>query len=265
VKRPLGLAALTVQELAPDQQVSVAAETGYDFVGLRLVPIAGQRIVHAIDIPVIEARLAATGMRVLDIEVFRLEAETKVADFEAALADARRLGASQLLAHGADADDARLADNFGRLCDLAAAYGLAVNLEPMPWVDVSTVAKAKRLIASAGRSNAAVLVDPIHFFRAENRFEDLAGLSFNYLQFCDARAERPVDARELMRQAREDRMLPGEGGHDLAGLLRALPESLPMCLELPLARKLDPTARARLALDATRKFLARSEIRSAVR
>jgi len=255
MKRQIGLAALTVLELPPAEQVSVAAAAGYDFVGLRLVPVAGQPVVHPIDVREIEARLAATGQRVLDVEVFRLSAETNVADFEPALADSQRLGASQLLAHGADADASRLADNLGRLCDLAGVHGIAVNLEPMPWVDVSTVAQAKRLIAAAGRSNAAVLVDPIHFFRADNRFEDLAGLSFNYLQFCDAGAERPSDATELMRQARGDRMLPGEGGLDLAGLMRALPPDLPICIELPLARKLDPAARAQLVLDATRRFL----------
>jgi len=256
MKRRFGLAALTVLELSPADQVSAAAAAGYDDVGLRLIPVAGQPVVHAIDVAEIEARLAATGLRVLDVEVFRIAAQTRVADFEPAMADARRLGASQLLAHGADADASRLQENFGRLCDLAGTYGLAVNLEPMPWVDVSTVAKAKRLIAAAGRRNAALLVDPIHFFRADNRFEELGGLSFNYLQFCDARAERPADNKELMRQAREDRMLPGEGGLDLAGLLRALPANLPISIELPLARKLDPATRARLVLEATRNFLA---------
>jgi len=255
VTRPIGLAALTVLELSPSDQISVAAAAGYDFVGLRLIPPVGQPLVHAIDVPEIEARLAATGQRVLDVEVFRLSAETKVADFEPALADAGRLGASQLLAHGADADGSRLADNLGRLCDLAGTYGLAVNLEPMPWVDVSNVALAKRVLAAAGKKNAAMLIDPIHYFRAENRFEDLRGVACNYLQFCDARVERPADTKELIRQAREDRMLPGEGGLDLAGLMRALPQNLPISIELPLARKLDPAARARLVLDATRKFL----------
>ncbi len=255
--RPIGLAALTVLELSPAEQISLAADTGYDFVGLRLIPVAGQTLRHRIDVAEIGARLAATGQSVLDIEVFRLSGETNVAGFEPMMDVARRLGARHLLVHGADADGSRLTDNFGRLCDLAGAYGLAVNLEPMPWVDISDVAKAKRLIAVAGRSNSALLLDPIHFFRADNRFEDLAGVSCNYLQFCDARAERPADDKELIRQAREDRMLPGEGGLDLAGLLRALPAQLPMCLEIPLAGKLDPAARARLVLEATREFLSR--------
>jgi sugar phosphate isomerase/epimerase len=265
VNRRFGLAALTVLELPPAEQVSVAAAAGYDDVGLRLIPVAGQPVVHAINVAEIEARLAATGLRVLDVEVFRVSAETKVADYERAMADAQRLGAGHLLAHGADADASRLADNFGRLCDLASAYGLSVNIEPMPWVDVSTVAQAKQLLAAIGRSNAALLVDPIHFFRADNRFEDLRGAVFNYLQFCDARAERPADRKELIRQAREDRMLPGEGGLDLAGLMRALPADLPISLEMPLARKLEPAARARLVLESTRKFLEPGAVRPAAR
>jgi len=256
MKRPLGLAALTVLELSPAEQISLAADAGYDFVGLRLIPVAGQRIVHRVDVPEIEARLAATGLRVLDVEVFRLAAETNVAAFEPAMADAARLRARDLLVHGADPDASRLAENFGRFCALAGRYGLRANIEPMPWVDIATVTQAKTLLAGAGAQNAALLVDPIHFFRADNRLEDLQGVACNYLQFCDARAERPADAAEIIRQAREDRMLPGEGGLDLAGLLRALPADLPMCLEIPLSRKLDPAARARLVLEAARKFLA---------
>ena len=46
MKRPLGLAALTVLELPHHEQVSVAAQAGYSHVGLRLVPVAGQPEVH---------------------------------------------------------------------------------------------------------------------------------------------------------------------------------------------------------------------------
>ena len=257
--RRIGLAALTVLELPPAQQVTVAAEAGYDFVSLRLIPIAGQAVVHPLDIVEVEKRLAGSGLEVLDVEVFRLEAGTNVTDFEPALADAQRLGARQLLAHGADRDEARLAENFGRLCELASRHGIDVNLEPMPWIEISTAAKAKRLLAAAGTEGAGLLVDPIHFFRAENNFEDLEGAPVNYLQFCDARAERPADTAELMRQARTDRLLPGEGGLDLRRLLRALPAGLPMALEIPLLRVPDPLQRAKQALAATRNFLAHGE------
>ena len=253
--RPIGLAALTCLELAPPDLVSAAAAAGYDFVGLRLIPVANQAL-PAFEMRELERRLADTGMRVLDVEVFRISAESNVQDYEPMMAAAARLGATELLAHGADADEARLVDGFGRLCDQAARYRLNVNLEPMPWVDVSTVAKAKRVIGEAGRANAAVLIDPIHFFRAENRIDELKGLAFRYLQFCDARRERPADMQEMIRQARGDRLFPGEGGLDLRGLLAALPDDLPMSLEIPHAGGREPRERARLALEATRKLLA---------
>jgi sugar phosphate isomerase/epimerase len=250
----MGLAALTVMELTPPEQVAVAAQAGYSHVGLRLIPVAGQTLAP-FDPRELEQRLADTGIRVLDLEVFRLAPETRVADFEPVIATGARLGASDLLVHGADADHARLTESFGRLCDLAAAYGLNANLEPMPWVDVSTVAKAKRLLAAAGRSNAALLVDPIHFFRADNRIDELTGVRANYVQLCDAPAKVPGDMQEILRQARADRLFPGEGELDLRGLMAALPAGLPVSLEVPCARPMSPLERARRALEAANGLL----------
>jgi len=227
VTQPIGLAALTVLELPAAEQVSVAAQAGYTHVGLRLIPVAGQTL-PPFDVDEIERRLADTGIRVLDLEVFRLSADTKVADFEPALDTAARLGASELLVHGADPDEARLVENLGRLCDLAARYRLAANLEPMPWVEVSNIVKAKRVLDQAARKNSALLVDAIHFFREENKLEQLQGIRLNYMQLCDARPERPADMQEIIRQARADRLFPGEGGLDLQGLMRALPRELPI-------------------------------------
>jgi sugar phosphate isomerase/epimerase len=250
----IGLAALTVLELTPPEQVAVAAQAGYTHVGLRLIPVAGQTLAP-FDARELEQRLADTGIRVLDLEVFRLAPETRVADFEPVIAAGARLGASDLLVHGADADHARLTERFARLCDLAAAHGLNANLEPMPWVDISTVAKAKRLLAAAGRSNAALLVDPIHFFRADNRIDELKGTRANYVQLCDALAKVPGDMQEIVRQARGDRLFPGEGELDLRGLMAALPAGLPISLEVPCARPMSPLERARRALEATNRLL----------
>ena len=255
--RRIGLAALTVLELAPQEQISIAAQAGYDFVGLRLIPVSGQPYQHTLDVAAVQERLAATGMQVLDVEVFRLDPETEVDDYEPMLAVAARLRATDLLVHGADPDCSRLADNWGRLCELADRYGLTANLEPMPWVEISTIAKAKRILELAPQDNAAVLPDAIHFFREANRLEDLATTRMRYAQFCDARAERPKSMEEIRRQAREDRLMPGEGGLDLRGLLAALPEALPLCLEIPYARPMPPLERARLALEKTRGLLAK--------
>lgn len=257
MKRPIGVAALTCIELAPQELVPAAAAAGYDCVGLRLIPVANQ-VLPPFDLRETERRLADTGIGVLDVEVFRLAPGTQVADFEAVMATAARLRAAELLVHGADPDEARLVETFGRLCELAARYGLTANLEPMPWVEVSDVARALRVISGAQRDNAALLVDPIHFFRADNSLEALAKVPrqrLRYLQFCDAHPGRPTEVQELIRQARSDRLFPGEGALDLAGLLAALPPDLPISLEIPHAGGLDARERVRRALAAARKFV----------
>ena len=259
MNRYLGLAHLTALELTPAQLIRTAAAAGYDGVGLRLVPVVGQAFPHApLDLLAIEQAVEETGLRIYDIEVFRLEAQTKVAEFEPMLEISRRLGATELLVHGADPDVSRLTNTFGTLCDLAARYQLFANLEPMPWVDVSNMAKALRVIDGAARPNGALLVDAIHFFRGGDRPAALAGVPrerLRYMQLTDARAEVPTDMQEMIRQARGDRLFPGEGGLDLRGLLKALPAALPISLEIPYAKPMPALERVRRALDATKAML----------
>ena len=262
MSQPIGLAALTVLELPHEEQIRVAAGAGYTHVGLRLVPVAGQPYQHSFDVSAVERTLVEFGVRVLDVEVFRLTPETKVAGFEAVLEASARLEATELLVHGADPDESRLAQTFGALCDLAARYGLAANLEPMPWVDVSNVAKAMRILDLAARPNGSLLVDAIHFFRGGDTPQGLSRVPqkrLRYAQLCDAKPEKPAQMEEIIRQARSDRLFPGEGGLDLRGLLRALPADIPLSLEVPVSQKLPPLERARRALDATKAILALAE------
>ena len=154
---------------------------------------AGAQDVMTLDLPEVERRLADTGVRVLDVEVFRLTPDTRVEQWAGVLEISARLQATELLVHGADPDEARLIETFGRLCELAGRYGLRANLEPMPWVDVSNIASALRVLRSAGRANGGLLVDAIHFFRAGDSLAELARVPrgyLHYVQLCDARAER---------------------------------------------------------------------------
>ncbi|TXL80353.1 TIM barrel protein [Vineibacter terrae] len=263
--RPIGLAALTVLDLAPPAQVEAAAAAGYSHVGLRLIPATPQEVRHPVvgDTPMVRElaqRLSDTGVKVLDVEIFRLTPDVRIADFEPAMATAARLGAQHMLVAGNDPDPARLADSFVQLDAAARAFGLNACLEPMPWTDVATVAAAQRIVGAA--TGGGVLIDAIHFFRADNSLEEVADLPrrwLRYMQLCDAPAACPTDRAELIRQARGDRLFPGDGGLDLRGLLRALPPDIPVSLEIPVARRMDPLERARRALAAARQVLAEAE------
>jgi sugar phosphate isomerase/epimerase len=264
--RPLGIAPLTHLELTPARMVANAAACGYDFLGLRLIPAtpAEPQSDCRPGTPMLRetlAMLADTGLRVVDVEIFRLQAQTVVADFEPWLAAAQQLGARHALAAPQDPDAARLTDKLAAFGELAARYGLGVDLEPTPWYDVSTLGASAGLIAAAGLQDAGLVLDPIHFDRAGEAPADLAQLDrrlFRYAQLCDAPAERPADLDTLLFQARAERMVPGEGGLPLAAIVRALPPKLPLSLEVPLqalSKTHDARARAALLLDRTRCWL----------
>jgi len=265
--RPISLAALTVLELTPPEMVSCAAEAGYSHVGIRLLPATPTEPQYDIvgDTPLlreVESRLADTGAKVLDVEIFRIKPDTRVGDYEAAIATAARLGASELLVAGNDPDEARLTDTFGAFCDLAGSYGLGADLEFMPWTDAKDLPQAARIIEGTGRDNAGMLIDPFHFSRSRSRLEDIATVPptrFHFMQFCDVPAAIPPTTGEILAEARGERLFPGEGGVDLVGLLRALPRDLPLSLEVPtltLAKSVGAVERARRALAATKRVLA---------
>jgi sugar phosphate isomerase/epimerase len=267
MKRTIGLAPLTVLELAPPDVVSCAADAGFDCVGLRLVPATPNEPQHDIvgDTPLVREtarRLADSGLPVFDVEIFRLKPETNVADYRAALETAARFGAREALVAGQDADFARLVDNFGRFCDLAAEYRIATGLEPMPWCEVNDVDEGVRVLDAAARPDAGLVVDAIHVDRARTtprRLQALQRTHVRYVQLCDAPAERPSDVDTLLFQAREARLMPGDGGLDLRGMLEALPRDLPISLEIPmkaLARTTPAVPRTRAMLAKARTLLA---------
>lgn len=268
MSRIVALAALTVLELAPPDLVACAAEAGYTHVGVRLVPATPDEPSYATigDTPLIRetlARLGDTGVVVLDIEILRLRPDTRVADFESVLATAAQLGARNALVAGNDPEFARFVDRFAELCDLAAPYGIAPCLEPMPWTDIRDFAQGARALRAVDRPNAGLLVDALHFDRGGSVAREIAGVPaawLRYAQICDAPAARPATVDGLLVQARAGRLLPGDGGLDLAGIFGALPRDLPVSVEIPmatLARTVPALERARRALRATRALLDR--------
>ena len=266
-KRQLSLGALTVLELAPDDMVSCAAEAGYPCVGLRLLPATNAEPTWPVvgDTPLvreIERRLADTGVRMLDVEIFRLLPETDVRAFLPALETGARLGATQALVAGNDPEPQRLAERFAALCDLGAPLGIAMNVEPMPWTEVKNIAQGVRLLEDADRHNAGLLIDPIHFDRAGDVPASIATIPrgrLRYMQICDAPAERPRDTETLIYHARNERLMPGDGALDLPGILRALPDDIPIALEIPmrtLAKTVGAVERAKRMRQKTEALLA---------
>jgi sugar phosphate isomerase/epimerase len=210
------------------------------------------------------ARLDATGIVVADLEVVALRPETEIAAFSAFFETGARLGARHILVAAYDPDLGRFSDRFAAFCEAAAPYGLTADLEFMPWTTVPDLATANRIVAPMGQANAGILVDALHFDRSRSSLPELGAAPvprLHYWQLCDGPAERPATTEEMLHAARYERMFPGEGGIDLVALARAMPADITVSIEVPtteLARTVGAGDRARRALDAARRVIARA-------
>lgn len=265
--RSISLAHLTVIDADPLTLIDASAAGGFDAIGLRIVPpLPGDRIVPVVgDIPLqrrIKERLAATGLRILDIEAIWLSPQTQVDDLQSALDVGVELGARYVLTVGFDAEPARLLDNFGRLCTLANARGLRPMLEFIPYATIADLDSAHGLLRQAAPRDAGLLVDALHLSRSGGSPADIArydpGL-FSYIHLCDAPAALPP-AAGLRAEARGERLYPGLGELWLDAFLDAFAPDTPVGIEAPSAAfaTLPPAERARHAGEATRRLLARN-------
>jgi sugar phosphate isomerase/epimerase len=261
------LAHLTLLGLSPAELIAVAARTGYDKVGLRLLAASPGGTAYPLmqdagALAEAQARMRDTGVGVFDLEIVRVGARFRASEYLPFFEVGARLGAKAMLVAGDDADEARLTASFAALCAAAAPFGLSADLEFMPWTKVPDAATALRIVTGAAQENGGVLVDALHFARSASSLADIAAIPrqlLHYAQICDAPAEIPVTTEGLIHTARCERLLPGEGGIDLVSLFRTLPEDLPISVEIPNDKRapaLGAEAWARQALATSKAALA---------
>lgn len=270
--RTISLAYLTVRGIAPLDQIECAHACGYTHVGFRFCPVlAGEHlttVVGSVDrVAEIDDRLKSTGIKLLDVEFFWIRPDTNISEFEPYVHVAARLGAQSILVGANDPDPSRFAARWLQLCDLVAAYGLRAHLEFMLFADLATInsyAEGIALMESAAHPHAGLMLDPFQFAHSGGVPSQILPEHHRYMaytQLCDAPAG-PAPMEELKRQARADRLPPGRGGLDLAGLLEALPRNQPLSLEVPLggsAQSWPAAKKAQVVYDAAQEFLARQQ------
>lgn len=262
------MAYLTATSFTAPQAIEVAAEVGYQQVGLRLMSNGpGAIFQELLDAPQVFretlARMKDTGVQVYDLEIIRIGDNFNPNDYLRLFDAGVQLGAKAVLVAGDDRDPARLAASYARLCEVMRPFGINADLEFMPWTPVSDANTALAVVRAAGSpANAGILVDSIHFGRSHTSLADIAAIPkslLHYAQLCDATPGTNFTEAELIHTARVERLLPGEGGIDLTGLFAALPRTLPVSVEVPSPRmaQVGPKEWARQCLDASRAFIAK--------
>jgi sugar phosphate isomerase/epimerase len=241
MSRSFSLAYLTSAPLSAPDMVRLAARLGYANVGLRLAPAAPRGeamplIADAALLAATQATMAETGVAVFDVEIVRIGEGFVAETLRPFLRTAQALGAKAVLTACDDPVRDRLTASYAAFCDIAAEHGLTADLEFMPWTAVKSCNDARAIVEGAVRPNGRILVDSLHAARSATTLEDLRALPrrlIGYVQMCDAPAEVPATTEGLIRTARHARLLPGDGGIDLRAMFAALPDDVPVSLELP--------------------------------
>ncbi|MBK3581543.1 sugar phosphate isomerase/epimerase and 4-hydroxyphenylpyruvate domain-containing protein [Streptomyces sp. MBT65] len=137
----------------------------------------------------------------------------------------RRLGTDTVLVCSsvsplAEDDDALAADQLGQLADLAQEFGVRVAYEALAWGrHVSTYDHAWRIVEAAGHPALGTCLDSFHILSRGSDpkgIEDIPGEKIFFLQLADA----PLLAMDVLQWSRHYRCFPGQGGFDVAGLVR---------------------------------------------
>lgn len=274
MEQEYSLAHLTVLGCPPPEMTYIAARAGYDYISPRFIcmHLPGEPDYEVARNPQLlrdtRRALAATGVRVHDIELARILDDADPRSYLPALDAAAELGARAVLSSIWTQRRDFAVDRFGELCDLAAGFGLTVDLEPVPVAGVATVADAADVLRRAGRANAGLMVDMHHFHRARNALDLLDGLPrewFHFAHLCDADGAIPAERAEMMRIMRGERLYLGEGGIDIAAIVERLPQVV-YSLEIPhlaRVRELGYAEHAFRCLATAKAYLARHAVRPA--
>lgn len=267
--RPFSLGHLTAITSPPPQLVRVAAETGYDMVSLRIVPfgspsydLAENKAMYAAT----KAALGETKLPVLDVELARILPDVAVASYKPYLEIAAEFGAKHMTTSFWSPDHALVADKLCALCDLAQPYGVTINVEYLPFVDIGRLEDQLAIIEAVARNNCGLLIDSL-FVKA-----DMAPIIprtlLHLMQLTDGPAVLPpLGTAPMFAVVRGGRSYLGEGEIDVASLVKSVPP-MPCSLEIPNDRQLKElgvAGHARRCLETAKAYFARHGIGAAWR
>lgn len=236
------LAYLTVGDLEPSAQIYVAAAAGYDYVGLRTIPMglaSEPQLDVAADSRLLTAcrtALAETGMQVWDIELAQIVDGADYGSYRPALEAGAELGATTLLTSVWTDDPASQLDGLARIAELAGSYGLRVAAEFVPLSSVKTISEMAALVREVDAPNLGILIDVYHWQRSGASLDAVAALPpewLSMLHLCDCPAAAPADLEALRTEVREHRLYVGEGDAAITELVALLPPDAVLAIEQP--------------------------------
>ncbi len=251
-------------EIDPVSLIDIAGQAGCQAVSLVTQPLDAQNNIFPLVTPQnrgdVEAKLAATGVSLVNIEAFSIRPDVAVESYRPALELGAQLGARGATALLFDTDEARVVDGLSQLCELAGELGLRVGIEFMAlspqWNTLETM---RDLVLAVNHPGLGIGIDILHLVRSGGTPADVAALDpalVSYAQICDG-ASLAVTA-DYVEEAVGNRLVPGEGQFPVLEFLRALPAGVPVELEVPQPQARPALDRIRDAARGARNLLAQA-------
>lgn len=117
----------------------------------------------------------------------------------------------------------KLADHFAAFCERAAAQGLRVDLEFIPFWGIPDLRSAWEIVSASGADNAGILFDTWHFCRGHADSELLATLPTDAITAIQvAGGLKPTADTLLIEECLTLRTAPGHGDLDINPVLQLL-------------------------------------------
>ncbi|WP_375398704.1 sugar phosphate isomerase/epimerase family protein [uncultured Sphingomonas sp.] len=259
----LSLDQLTVVGVSPAELVDIAADAGYDAISAftSSTDSAGAyRLAKGDDrTEAMIARLRERGITVSNLEGLVVKPRMDWDDYARLIDLGGRIGARCGATVILDKDRARATDSFCRLAEMAANGGLGLVLEFCRLTEIGSLAEAVEFVGLASHP-AGVLVDVMHLILGGETPADIARYDPALIlasQLCDSPATLSDD--DYMRDAFNQREVPGDGELPVVEFLKALPAHAVVGIEVPLKslaeQGMSHLDRARLLLERTRTLL----------
>lgn len=256
---------LTAWELAPPELVEAAHACGYDAVslwfhappeGAEAYPMIGNTPMRRAT----KARTADLGIEVFNIGLFVLTPGGWNEAWDGMLESGAALGARRAIVLDYDSDHIRARALLARLVERAGGLGIAVDVEFIAGSGLPSLADARALVDGLGALDCGIILDPLHLQRTGGTPADIGDAErrlIKYAQLCDGPATMSPD--RWLHEGSRQRQLTGAGAFPLKDFVAALPQGVPIGLEIPMQdlaeHGIGPVERARMALDAARPFL----------
>ncbi|WP_454796671.1 sugar phosphate isomerase/epimerase family protein [Novosphingobium lindaniclasticum] len=261
---PLGIDMRTVAGMGPVEHVRLAAELGCKAVSMNLEQAPGPQGYPAWSLREdaglrreVKAALADAAIRIglgegigADIGVSIGEGDNLRApeDHAADMDIFAELGTRRIGVRDGGLERDRAFDTMARFAEMARERNMDFGFEFSPGMTVRNLKGALDLVRHIGGDRVSVTVDALHFFRSGGAARELAELDaalIGHVRLCDA-ALNGTGAPSS--EARDSRLIPGEGELPLREFVDALPRGKTLGLDLSLPQ-------AALGVEAARDYL----------